>query len=58
MSLSSATSDETAWVEELVLILATTALFLDWRTLDLLSMIFKHSQGILSKKLPPAAEFN
>ncbi|GJT19808.1 hypothetical protein Tco_0878514 [Tanacetum coccineum] len=29
MSLSSATSDETAWVEELVLILATTALFLD-----------------------------
>ncbi|GJX22431.1 hypothetical protein Tco_0226876 [Tanacetum coccineum] len=26
---SSATSDETAWVEELVLILATTALFLD-----------------------------
>ncbi|GKG30579.1 hypothetical protein Tco_0423067, partial [Tanacetum coccineum] len=29
MSLSSATLDETAWVEELVLILATTALFLD-----------------------------
>ncbi|GKB37155.1 hypothetical protein Tco_0882097 [Tanacetum coccineum] len=29
MSLSSATSDETAGVEELVLILATTALFLD-----------------------------
>ncbi|GJV80581.1 hypothetical protein Tco_1516451 [Tanacetum coccineum] len=29
ISLSSATSDETAWVEELVLILATTALFLD-----------------------------
>ncbi|GJS64769.1 hypothetical protein Tco_0679333 [Tanacetum coccineum] len=28
-SLSSATSDDTAWVEELVLILATTALFLD-----------------------------
>ncbi|GJR77057.1 hypothetical protein Tco_0089422 [Tanacetum coccineum] len=54
----SATSDETAEVEELVLTLATTALLHDWQTLYMLSMIFRHSRGILSRKLPPAAEFN
>nr|GEY84959.1 xylulose kinase-1 [Tanacetum cinerariifolium] len=58
MSLSSATSDEMAGVEEFKFTLATTALALDCRTFDLLSMIFKQSEGILSKKLPPAAEFN
>nr|GFC14023.1 hypothetical protein [Tanacetum cinerariifolium] len=58
MSLSSAMSDEMAGVEELEFTLATTALDLDCRTFDLLSMIFKQSEGILSKKLPPAAEFN
>nr|GFD03862.1 hypothetical protein [Tanacetum cinerariifolium] len=58
MSLSSVTSDEMAEVEELKFTLATTTLARDWRTFDLLSMIFKQSDGILSKKLPPAAEFN
>ncbi|GKF95550.1 hypothetical protein Tco_0288285 [Tanacetum coccineum] len=48
-SFNSATSDETAGVEELVPTLAMTAL---------LSIILRHSLGILSKKLPPAAEFN
>nr|GEY97428.1 hypothetical protein [Tanacetum cinerariifolium] len=44
-SFSSATSDEIAGVEELVPTLATTALARDLRTLDLLSIIFKHSRG-------------
>nr|GEU71171.1 hypothetical protein [Tanacetum cinerariifolium] len=52
------TSDEMAGVEEFEFTLATTALARDWQTFDLLSMIFKQSEGILSKKLPPAAEFN
>nr|GFA39458.1 DNA/RNA polymerases superfamily protein [Tanacetum cinerariifolium] len=58
MSLSSATSDEMAGVEEFEFTLVTTALARDCRTFDLLSMIFKQSEGILSKKLPPTAEFN
>nr|GFB65824.1 hypothetical protein [Tanacetum cinerariifolium] len=58
MSLSSATSDEMAGVEELKFTLATTSLARDCQTFDLLSMIFKQSEGILFKKLPPAAEFN
>nr|GFA97163.1 hypothetical protein [Tanacetum cinerariifolium] len=58
MSLSSATSDEMAGVEEFEFTLATTALARDCQTFDLLSIIFKQSEGILSKKLPPAAEFN
>nr|GEZ89049.1 hypothetical protein [Tanacetum cinerariifolium] len=41
MSLSSATSDEMAGVEEFEFTLATTALARDYRTFDLLSMIFK-----------------
>nr|GFC28500.1 hypothetical protein [Tanacetum cinerariifolium] len=56
MPLSSATSDEMAGVDDLVPTLAMTALAHDWRTLDLLLIIFKHSRGILSKKFPPAAE--
>nr|GFA65381.1 hypothetical protein [Tanacetum cinerariifolium] len=58
MSLSSATSDEMAGVEELEFTLATTALARDCQTFDLLSMIFKQSEGNLSKKLSPTAEFN
>ncbi|GJY88595.1 hypothetical protein Tco_0503223 [Tanacetum coccineum] len=58
ISLSSETSGEIPEVEVLVLTLATTGLLRELRTLDLLSMIFRHSRGILSKKLPPAAEFN
>nr|GEX44898.1 hypothetical protein [Tanacetum cinerariifolium] len=56
MSLSSATSDEMAGVEEFEFTLATTALARDCQTFDLLSMIFKQSEGILAKKNPPAAE--
>nr|GFA48774.1 hypothetical protein [Tanacetum cinerariifolium] len=58
MSLSSATSDEMAGVEEFEFTSATTALARDCQTFDLLSMIFKQSEGILSKKLPPVVEFN
>nr|GFB98979.1 hypothetical protein [Tanacetum cinerariifolium] len=58
MSLSSTTSDEMVGVEEFELTLATTALAHDCRTFDLLSMIFKQSEGILSKNSPPAAKFN
>ncbi|GJW82646.1 hypothetical protein Tco_0155791 [Tanacetum coccineum] len=53
-----ATSGEIPGVDEFELTLATTALFRELRTLDLLSIILKHSRGILSKKFPPAAEFN
>ncbi|GJX60813.1 hypothetical protein Tco_0292203 [Tanacetum coccineum] len=53
-----ATSGEIPGVDEFELTLATTALFRELRTLDLHSIIFKHSRGILSKKFPPAAEFN
>nr|GEX06226.1 reverse transcriptase domain-containing protein [Tanacetum cinerariifolium] len=36
--------------------LTLVTLLLEYLTFDLLSMIDKHSQGILSKKFPPAAE--
>nr|GFB64839.1 hypothetical protein [Tanacetum cinerariifolium] len=36
--------------------LTSMTLFLEYLTFDLLSMIDKHSRGILSKKFPPAAE--
>ncbi|GJT27384.1 hypothetical protein Tco_0907659 [Tanacetum coccineum] len=51
-------SEEIPGVEVLALTLATTGLLRELRTLDLLSMILRQSRGILSKKLPPAAEFN
>ncbi|GKF89707.1 hypothetical protein Tco_0263670 [Tanacetum coccineum] len=57
ISFNSATSGDTPEVEELVLTLATTALLQELRTLDLLSMMLEQSAGLLSKKLPPAAEF-
>nr|GEV49276.1 hypothetical protein [Tanacetum cinerariifolium] len=44
MSLSSATSDEMAGVEEFEFTLATTALARDCQTFDLLSMIFKREE--------------
>nr|GFC75255.1 hypothetical protein [Tanacetum cinerariifolium] len=50
-------SSDTLEVEAVVLTLATTGLLREYRTLDLLSMIPKQSRGILSRKLPPAAEF-
>ncbi|GJW50645.1 hypothetical protein Tco_0091996 [Tanacetum coccineum] len=52
-----ATSGDTPEVEALVLTLATMALLRELRTLDLLSMMLEQSAGLLSKKLPPAAEF-
>nr|GFB93182.1 reverse transcriptase domain-containing protein [Tanacetum cinerariifolium] len=36
--------------------LTLVTLLLEYLTLDLLSLIDKHSRGILSKKFPPAAE--
>nr|GFD11979.1 hypothetical protein [Tanacetum cinerariifolium] len=36
--------------------LTSVTMFLEYLTFDLLSMIDKHSRGILSKKFPPAAE--
>nr|GEZ31358.1 hypothetical protein [Tanacetum cinerariifolium] len=39
-----------------VLTLESVTRLREYRTLDLLSIIDKHSQGILSKKFPPAAE--
>ncbi|GKG13322.1 hypothetical protein Tco_0350282, partial [Tanacetum coccineum] len=58
ISFSSATSGEIPGVEELELTFATTGLLRELRTLDLLSMILRQSRGILSKKFPPAVEFN
>nr|GFC30272.1 hypothetical protein [Tanacetum cinerariifolium] len=57
ISFNSATSGDMPEVEAVVLTLATMGLLREYRTLDLLSMIPKHSRGILSRKLPPAAEF-
>nr|GFD05474.1 hypothetical protein [Tanacetum cinerariifolium] len=57
ISFNSATSGDMSEVEAAVLTLATTGLLREYRTLDLLSMMLKHSRGILSRKLPPAAEF-
>ncbi|GJW23537.1 hypothetical protein Tco_0034159 [Tanacetum coccineum] len=57
ISFNSATSGDTPEVEALVLTLATMALLRELRTLDLLSMMLEQSAGLLSKKLPPAAEF-
>nr|GFC06650.1 hypothetical protein [Tanacetum cinerariifolium] len=51
------TSSDTLEVEAVVLTLATTGLLHEYRTLDLLSMMPKHSRDILYRKLPPAAEF-
>ncbi|GJU95308.1 hypothetical protein Tco_1320064 [Tanacetum coccineum] len=56
ISFNSATSGDTLEVEALVLTLATMALLRELRTLDLLSMMLEQSAGLLSKKLPPAAE--
>nr|GFB58176.1 hypothetical protein [Tanacetum cinerariifolium] len=39
-----------------VFALTSVTRLLEYLTLDLLSMIDKHSRGILSKKFPPAAE--
>nr|GEY28078.1 hypothetical protein [Tanacetum cinerariifolium] len=39
-----------------VLTLESVTRLREYCTLDLLSVIAKHSRGILSKKLPPAAE--
>ncbi|GJR90969.1 hypothetical protein Tco_0214980 [Tanacetum coccineum] len=52
-----AISGDTPEVKVLVLTLATMALLWELRTLDLLSMMLEQSAGLLSKKLPPAAEF-
>nr|GFC85800.1 hypothetical protein [Tanacetum cinerariifolium] len=49
MRESGSTLDEMVGVEEFEFTLATTALARDCRTFDLLSMIFKQSEGILSK---------
>ncbi|GJY47933.1 hypothetical protein Tco_0437889 [Tanacetum coccineum] len=57
MSFNSAISGDTPEVEAFVLTLATIALLRELRTLDLLSMMLEQSAGLLSKKLPPAAEF-
>ncbi|GJV87080.1 hypothetical protein Tco_1531018 [Tanacetum coccineum] len=59
ISFTQPTSERDFRVVEFVeLTLATTGLLRELRTLDLLSMILRQSRGILSKKLPPAAEFN
>ncbi|GJX64678.1 hypothetical protein Tco_0299021 [Tanacetum coccineum] len=54
---SSNITGDTPEVEVLVLTLATMALLQELRTLDLLSMMLEQSAGLLSKKLPRAAEF-
>ncbi|GJR90417.1 hypothetical protein Tco_0214428 [Tanacetum coccineum] len=58
ISFNSATSEILREVESgSVSLLATMALLRELRTLDLLSMMLEQSAGLLSKKLPPAAEF-
>ncbi|GJU79810.1 hypothetical protein Tco_1282175 [Tanacetum coccineum] len=54
----SATSEEIPVVECARTYFCNIGLLRELRTLDLLSMILRQSRGILSKKLPPAAEFN
>nr|GFC57731.1 hypothetical protein [Tanacetum cinerariifolium] len=54
-------SKEFEWEEEgrrgaFVLALTSVTLLLEYLTFDLLSMIDKHSRGILSKKFPLAAK--
>nr|GFA22907.1 hypothetical protein [Tanacetum cinerariifolium] len=53
MSLSSATSDEMAGVEEFEFTLATTALARDCRTFDLLSMISSNQRAFYPKNCHP-----
>ncbi|GJZ92978.1 hypothetical protein Tco_0665043 [Tanacetum coccineum] len=57
ISFNSATSGDTLEVGAFILTLATMALLRKLRTLDLLSMMLEQSAGLLSKNLPPAAEF-